>query len=151
MVKYIFVLALGRFYHEEGRFSILCDLVQQLIHRIGFACTGRTRDKCMGSHRLTVQNQVCVFRFSHVIDFAQTDFISLFNSSIRYIAAKFCVLNHGQAVYRTCRQTKVHWQFPTADQRCWRIQQTVRRTFPQWTGKNRVHEPLQVLSQLCHL
>ena len=151
MAKYIFVLALGWFHHKESCLAILCKLVQQVINCVGFACAGRACDKGMGGHCLPVQDKVRFFLPAHMVDFAQLHLVRIWHRFVRYIAAKFCVFNHGQAVYRTCRQTKVHWQFPTADQRCWRIQQTVRRTFPQWTGKNRVHEPLQVLSQLCHL
>ena len=122
-----------------------------MVDCVGLARTRRACDKGMGGHCLPVQDKVRFFLPAHMVDFAQLHLVRIRHRFVRHIAAKFCVLNHGQAMYRAGGQAKVHRKFPPTNQCCWRIQQTVRRTRPQRTGKDRVHESLEVLPQLGHL
>ena len=97
--EHVLVFALGRFHHKKRRLSILCYLVQKMVDCVGLARTRRACDKGMGGHCLPIQDQVCTFRLTHVVNLAQIHLVLIRHRFVRYIAAKFCVLNHGQAVH----------------------------------------------------
>ena len=99
IAEHVLVFALGRFHHKKRRLSVLCDLIQQMVDRIGFACASRASDECVGSHRLPVQEQSCRFLFTHVVNLAQIHLVLIRHRLIRHIAAKLRVLNNRQTMH----------------------------------------------------
>ena len=124
IAEHVLVFALGRFHHKKRRLSVLCDLIQQMVDRIGFACAGRASDERVGSHCLPVQDQACTFRLTHVVNLAQIHLVLIRHRFVRYITAKLCVFDYCQSMHRPRRKPKVYWQFLATDQSCRSINQT---------------------------